>query len=62
LRNHCERDAIRPEWEGFATIEISNTTPLPARVYANEGLCQILFFRSDEAFEIGDMGFIRRAA
>jgi dCTP deaminase len=53
---------FEPEWEGFATIEISNTTPLPARVYANEGLCQILFFRSDEAFEIGDMGFIRRAA
>jgi len=34
------------------TFEISNTTPLPARVYANEGLCQILFFRSDEACEI----------
>jgi dCTP deaminase len=41
------------EWEGFATLEISNTTPLPARVYANEGLCRILFFRSDEALAIG---------
>ncbi|MGD0829494.1 MAG: dCTP deaminase [Terracidiphilus sp.] len=39
---------FEPEWEGFATLEISNTTPLPAKVYANEGLCQILFFRSDE--------------
>jgi dCTP deaminase len=39
---------FEPEWEGFVTLEISNTTPLPARVYANEGLCQILFFRSDE--------------
>ena len=36
---------FEPEWEGYVTLEISNTTPLPARVYANEGLCQILFFR-----------------
>ncbi|HLI04823.1 MAG TPA: dCTP deaminase [Terracidiphilus sp.] len=43
---------FEPEWEGFVTLEISNTTPLPARVYANEGLCQILFFRSDEPCEI----------
>jgi len=43
---------FEPEWEGFVTLEISNTTPLPARVYANEGLCQILFFRSDQACEI----------
>ncbi len=43
---------LEPEWEGFVTLEISNTTPLPARVYANEGLCQILFFRSDEPCEI----------
>jgi len=42
---------FEPEWEGFATLEISNTTPLPAKVYANEGLCQILFFRSDESCE-----------
>src|ERR1019366_284424 len=43
---------LEPEWEGFVTLEISNTTPLPAKVYANEGLCQILFFRSDEACKI----------
>ena len=34
---------LEPEWEGFVTLEISNTTPLPARVYSNEGLCQIIF-------------------
>ena len=39
---------FEPEWEGFVTLEISNTTPLPAKIYANEGLCQILFFQSDE--------------
>lgn len=39
---------LEPEWEGFVTLEISNTTPLPARVYSNEGLCQIVFFESDE--------------
>ncbi len=43
---------FEPEWEGFATLEISNTTPLPAKIYANEGLCQILFFRSDEPCEV----------
>jgi dCTP deaminase len=43
---------FEPEWQGYVTLEISNTTPLPARVYANEGLCQILFFQSDEACEI----------
>jgi dCTP deaminase len=43
---------LEPEWEGFVTLEISNTTPLPAKVYANEGLCQILFFESDEPCEI----------
>ncbi len=42
---------FEPEWEGFVTLEISNTTPLPAKVYANEGLCQILFFESDEFCE-----------
>src|SRR5579862_2436539 len=42
---------FEPEWEGFVTLEISNTTPLPARIYANEGLCQILFFQSDETCE-----------
>jgi dCTP deaminase len=39
---------FEPEWEGFATLEISNTTPLPARIYANEGIAQVLFFESDE--------------
>ena len=39
---------FEPEWEGFATLEISNTTPLPARVYAGEGIAQVLFFESDE--------------
>ncbi|HEY0797459.1 MAG TPA: dCTP deaminase [Acidisarcina sp.] len=42
---------FEPEWEGYVTLEISNTTPLPARVYANEGLCQILFFQSDQVCE-----------
>ena len=39
---------FEPEWEGHVTIEISNTTPLPARIYANEGIAQVLFFQSDE--------------
>jgi len=39
---------FEPEWEGFVTLEISNTTPLPARIYANEGIAQVLFFESDE--------------
>ncbi len=42
---------LEPEWEGFVTLEISNTTPLPARGYSNEGLCQIVFFDSDEICE-----------
>ena len=42
---------FEPEWEGFATLEISNTTPLPAKIYANEGLCQILFFGGSEPCE-----------
>jgi len=42
---------LEPEWEGYVTLEISNTTPLPARVYSNEGLCQIVFFESDEVCE-----------
>ncbi len=40
---------FEPEWEGFATLEISNTTTLPARIYANEGIAQLIFFESDEA-------------
>ena len=43
---------FEPEWEGFVTLEISNTTPLPARVYANEGIAQVLFFQSDEMCEV----------
>ena len=43
---------FEPEWEGYVTLEISNTTPLPARVYANEGIAQVLFFESDEICEI----------
>jgi dCTP deaminase len=42
---------FEPEWEGFVTLEISNTTPLPAKVYANEGISQVLFFQSDELCE-----------
>jgi len=43
---------FEPEWEGFVTLEISNTTPLPAKVYANEGIAQVLFFQSDEVCEV----------
>jgi len=42
---------FEPEWEGHVTLEISNTTPLPCRIYANEGLAQVLFFESDEPCE-----------
>ena len=43
---------FEPEWEGFVTLEISNTTPLPAKIYANEGLAQVLFFEADEVCDI----------
>ncbi len=43
---------FEPEWEGFATLEISNTTPLPAKIYANEGIAQVVFFESDEPCEV----------
>ena len=43
---------FEPEWEGYVTLEISNTTPLPAKIYSNEGLCQVLFFESDEDCEV----------
>src|SRR2546427_3154343 len=43
---------FEPEWEGYVTLEISNTTPLPAKIYANEGLCQVVFFLSDEDCEV----------
>jgi len=39
---------FEPEWEGYVTLEISNTTPLPAKIYSNEGLCQVIFLQSDE--------------
>ena len=42
---------FEPEWEGTATLEISNTTPLPAKIYANEGIAQVIFFESDEVCE-----------
>ena len=43
---------FEPEWEGFVTLEISNTTPLPARIYSNEGIAQVVFLESDEICEI----------
>lgn len=43
---------FEPEWEGFVTLEISNTTPLPARIYSNEGIAQVIFFEADEVCDI----------
>lgn len=43
---------FEPEWEGFVTLEISNTTPLPAKIYANEGIAQVLFFEADDMCEV----------
>jgi dCTP deaminase len=43
---------FEPEWEGYVTLEISNTTPLPAKIYANEGIAQVLFFEADDECEI----------
>lgn len=43
---------FEPGWEGYVTLEISNTTPLPAKIYSNEGLCQVIFLESDETCEI----------
>lgn len=43
---------FEPEWEGIVTIEISNTTPLPAKIYSNEGIAQVLFFEADEECEV----------
>jgi len=47
---------LEPEWEGYVTVEISNTTPLPAKVYANEGICQVLFLKGTQtcAISYGD--------
>ncbi|MEK7403140.1 MAG: dCTP deaminase [Gemmatimonadota bacterium] len=43
---------FEPEWEGYVTLEISNTTPLPAKIYANEGIAQVLFFKGEEGPEV----------
>jgi dCTP deaminase len=43
---------FEPEWEGYVTLEISNTTPLPARIYSNEGIAQVLFFEGDEPCDV----------
>lgn len=43
---------FEPEWEGFVTLEISNTTPLPAKIYADEGLAQVLFYQASEICEV----------
>jgi dCTP deaminase len=43
---------LEPEWEGHVTLEFSNTTPLPAKIYANEGVAQVIFLESDESCEI----------
>ena len=43
---------FEPEWEGYVTLEISNTTPLPARVYSNEGIAQVIFLEADEECEV----------
>lgn len=47
----CNVTPFEPEWEGHVTLEISNTTPLPAKIYANEGLAQVLFYEGAEACE-----------
>ena len=43
---------FEPEWEGYVTLEISNTTPLPAKIYANEGACQFLFYKGEAPPEV----------
>ena len=43
---------FEPEWEGYVTLEFSNTTPLPAKIYAGEGCAQVLFFESDEECDV----------
>jgi dCTP deaminase len=47
----CNITPLEPDWEGTLTLEISNTTPLPAKIYSHEGLAQVLFFESDEECE-----------
>ena len=48
MRNNRKCNSLEPEWEGHVTLEFSNTTSLPAKIYANEGVAQMLFFQSDE--------------
>ncbi len=48
---HGMIEPFEPEWEGYVTLEFSNTTPLPAKIYAGEGCAQVLFFESDEECE-----------
>jgi dCTP deaminase len=43
---------LEPEWEGHVTLEFSNTTPLPAKIYANEGACQFIFLKGDQPPEV----------
>lgn len=43
---------FEPEWEGYVTLEFSNTTPLPAKIYANEGVAQVIFFEADEVCDV----------
>jgi dCTP deaminase len=50
VRDHRQCHTVRAGWEGFVTLEFSNTTPLPAKIYAGEG-CAVLFFESDEVCE-----------
>ena len=49
---------LEPEWEGYVTLEFSNTTPLPAKIYANEGACQFLFLKGDQ---LCDVSYLDRA-
>ncbi len=48
----CHVTPLESEWQGNVTIEISNTTPLPAKIYSNEGICQVLFLQADEVCEV----------
>ena len=49
MRDYCKCNTVRePEWEGHVTLEFSNTTSLPAKIYANEGVAQFIFLESDE--------------
>ena len=45
MRNYCKCNPLEPEWEGHVTLEFSNTTPLPAKIYANEGAAQFYFLK-----------------